>query len=358
MLHERFELLPGLTACRPFWQIMQPLQLFAHFYPEFDHFWQFEMDTRFTGDVGKMLRAFNDFGKEEPSKQARERASWTYMPRVHGTYEKFSAAINETMGGEAAWGPVKMGKIKPIGPKMPVDGPKGDNFRIGVGQDADLLLLGQLHEVRRIQTGNDWIFKDWYRGGEGMNDPRFVSVPAQARASQELLEAIHIAQHKTGIRVPSEATLPTFALWHGLKVVGLPIPKYQHAERNVEELNFVYNGGLPKDFRDGIANGPTMYRSTAVSFFIRPMTFAWWSNLCDPVYDFWTTGKTERKTTLWPPYADKIKVPMTMPEFMKEVDGKIYVPNLIMHPRKTNTYRAPERRGFVDEPRWRQRQVR
>ena len=49
----------------PNFQIMQPFQLFAHFYSEFDHYWQFEMDNRFTGNVAEMLWKFHTFGSQE-----------------------------------------------------------------------------------------------------------------------------------------------------------------------------------------------------------------------------------------------------------------------------------------------------
>lgn len=80
---------------------MQPMQLFATFYPQFDHYWQIEMDTRFTGHVGEMLRSFHKFGRKEPYKQSRERASWTYMPEQHGSYEDFTMSINRTLKGGA-----------------------------------------------------------------------------------------------------------------------------------------------------------------------------------------------------------------------------------------------------------------
>lgn len=119
---------------------MQPLQLFAHFYPEYDHYWQFEMDTRFLGHAGDMLRAFDAFGRAQPTKQARERASWAYMPKVHGSYEDFSADINRTLeGGAAVWGPVKVNWIKPGSKPPPEKDPKKEAFQWGVGDDADLL---------------------------------------------------------------------------------------------------------------------------------------------------------------------------------------------------------------------------
>ncbi|GIZ47863.1 hypothetical protein CKM354_001094300 [Cercospora kikuchii] len=332
---------PKTEEYRSMWQIMQPLQLFAHFYPEFDHYWQIEMDTRFTGHVGKMLQGFDKFGREQPYKQARERASWAYMSSIHGTYSEFSAKINQSLHGAATiWGPDTINNVTPFGPTLPLK-PEDDDFQVGVGKDADLLLFGQLNDVRRFEKQEDWVFRDWYLGGFADNIPRYMSVPAQARASYDLLEAIHRSQHQSGLRVPSEATLPSWALWLGLKVVGLPLPLYQYPERQHHELNWVRNGGLPNRMPDGIANGAGNYRGSSLAFFTRPVTFDWWSSLADPVFEHWmgTYGDRSQDGDLeHPEYA---VVPNELPTFMREFDGEVYMPELIVHPRKSNSYHAP-----------------
>ncbi|KAM3417924.1 hypothetical protein BST61_g6140 [Cercospora zeina] len=333
---------PKTDEYRSMWQIMQPLQLFAHFYPEFDHYWQFEMDIRFTGHVGKMLRAFDTFGRDQPYKQARERASWDYMSSIHGTYSDFSAKINQSLhGGATIWGADEIHNVKPIGPRLPMK-PEEDDFQIGVGRDAHLLLFGQLNDVRRFEKHEDWVFKDWYLGGFAEeNLPRYMSVPAQARASYDLLEAVHRSQHESGLRVASEATLPSWALWSGLKVVGLPLPRYQCPERQHHELNWVRNGGLPDQIPDGIANGPGNYRGSSLGFFVRPLTFDWWSSLADPVFEHWmgTYEKTSQEKDFEHP--EYVKVPNGLPPFMRKMDGEVYMPGLMIHPRKSNSYHAP-----------------
>lgn len=94
-----------------------------------------------------------------------------------------------------------------------------------------------------------------------------MSVPAQARASYELLESIHRAQHNHGLAVASEATLPSFAVWLGLKIVSLPVPSYQFPARDMLKLSYVKNG---VGFGDGIANGPAVSRGSSLAFFVRP----------------------------------------------------------------------------------------
>ena len=260
------------------------------------------------------------------------------MPRVHGTYEEFSAKVNDTLKGDATiWGPVKIHQIEPIGSTPPVDA-TDDNFESRVGKGVDLLMLSPLYEVSRFETEQDWVYRTW-RGGFGDdNPPRFSVAPAQGRASRTLLEAIHAAQHEQGLWVPGEATLASFALWHGLKVVHLPLPKFQWPERNIDELNLIHNGGQVRKFEDGIANGAVPYRKTVVEFYSRPRTFEWQSSLIHPSFDHWINnggGQGNRESKRRNP-ASIGPIPDGLPDFMKEVDGNVCMPSLLLHPRKTN----------------------
>lgn len=321
----------------PIWQIMQPLQLYAHFYPEYDHYWQIELDTRFTGDVGKMFRAFDEFGKQQPYKQSRERATWAYIPELHGTYNDFSRKINETMkGGATTWGPIIVdnGRQPPVH-DAPSQDPHDDDFRLGVGNDADLLLFNNLVDVKRIEKYEDWVFRDWVKGGLVPNPERFLSVPAQARASWELLEAAHRAQNEYGVAVPSEATLPSFALWNGLKVVGLPIPNFQFPSREVHELDLMLNGGDIKERPDGLAYGPARFRAHTAAWFTKPRTWDWWSSLCDSIWAHWR-HETPKQKLMDAGDPRHPLTPLERPYFMVEVGGKVYAPGFMMHPRKTN----------------------
>lgn len=232
---------PAVLEHSPFWQMMQPLQLFSQLYPEFDHYWQLEMDVRITQHVGQILDAFDKFGEEQPRKQSHERASWSYMPQFYGTYADFTQKVNLAMpNGTGTWGPTHIGEeISPIGPKPPSPKPYDTeaNWKWGVGEPADLLLFNTLMDVRRLE---DWPFRHWHYGFTKDKDlPFWHSPSAQGRASWNLLNAIHHAQSQQDLRIPSETTLPSFALWHGLKLVSLPLPNSQDPERNRDELNFV-----------------------------------------------------------------------------------------------------------------------
>lgn len=301
-------------------QIMQPLQIFAQFYPEFDHYWQLEVDSRFLGHTGNMLDKFSDFARNEPRKQARERASWSYMADYHGSYDDFFNTIDNVLDGySSVWGPIDIHDLDPIGPDPPVDDPREDHFSWGVGEDADLILLNTLEDASRDE---DWLFKGWHHGfsmGSGL--PIFVSVVAQGRASWNLLNAVHHAQAHAGMRIPSEATLPSFALWHGLKISGIPLPVYQWPGRDRHEMEFALNGGGIAAFPDAIANGPARYRGGSVGFFTNGMSWQWWTTLPEDLANPW--------------YVDEIENPI-LPDMLLNEGGHLYAPNIIIHPRKTN----------------------
>ncbi len=299
------------------------------------------MDTRFLGHAGNILEAYHDFSKKQPYKQSRERASWSYIPKVHNTYEAFSAGINKALdGGATVWGPLDTGiyGFQPAGATPPVSNPKDDDFKWLAGEDADLLLYTFTFDITRIQSTDDWPFIDWH-AGFSPKLTRLAAFPAQARASRTLLEAIHVNQRDLGLKIHSEATLPTFALWHGLKIVQVPLPKFSFPERDPHELDHIYNGGKPTDIKDGIANGPAPYRSGAVKWYSRQRTFEWQSSLNEPVWARWMNLKDKTATSrglMKRALSTMGFVPDELPPFMREVDGKVYAPNFMLHPRKTN----------------------
>lgn len=153
---------------------MQPFQLFTHFYDDFDHYWQCEMDSRFTGQIGHFLNALSLFARQQPRKQSRERASYTYMPLVHSTYAEFLASVNKSLNGGGLWGPERIKDMKPIGPTPPTARPEDDDFTWGVGEDADLIVRKPCATISRMI---DWVYGDWVGGFQEGNDVPRTACP-------------------------------------------------------------------------------------------------------------------------------------------------------------------------------------
>lgn len=294
------------------YQVYQPMQLLALHYPEFDHFWQIELDMRFIGDAGKILDGLSEAARREPRKQALERSSFLHMISEIGDYGEFFRAVNESnKGGSHAWGPIRIPEIEPIGPEPPVADPRDDNFEWGVGEDADALTTAI---CQNALTPNEWPFKKWISGfSAGMDTPRFYSPPAIQRSSRALLLAIHQAQHELGLRIPSEATLPSFALWHGLKLSFPQHPVYHRDKDDVENRRGWWRGG-PLGSPTGL--GP------ANNDHPRGLGLTWW----------WESDWSKHVFNEW--YGRKLSDDVPRPWLIREWEGKLWLPTMMMHPVK------------------------
>lgn len=291
------------------------MQLFALHYPEFDHYWQLEMDMRFLGDTGQYLDSLSSFARAEPRKQALERSTFQYMSSKFPSYANFSAAVDASARGKSrAWGPLRIRDLAPIGPIPPVSSPKSDKFEWGVGEDADVLTTSFCTDVLDPTTA--WVYKGWIQGFGSPEPPRYFCPPAIMRASRALLLAVHEAQLLHGMRIPSESTLPSFALWHGLKLSYPPHPLFMQQQGTPEGDRRVaewYRGG-PGNSTDGL--GPKDKRHPPGD----GLTWWWESRWPREVLDKWFQGDKKEGE---------------MPYLLVEKDGLVYAPNVAMHPVKT-----------------------
>ncbi|KJZ73997.1 hypothetical protein HIM_06665 [Hirsutella minnesotensis 3608] len=313
---------------RTMWAVNQPFQLFALHYPEFDHYWQIEIDQRFLGDAGKYLDAVSNFARNEPRKQALERATYAFNEDIYGTYQDLIGRVNVANKGKSrAWGPVRIPDVQPIGPDPPVARIEDDSFTWGVGEDADVVVTSFCADV----LDTEWAFRDYIKGFKrGRKTPRWFCPPAVMRASRPLLLSIHQAQHDKGLNIPSEAVLPTWALWLGLKLSYPPQPAYMRPH----EAQF-------EDLRDDWTRDPTRWLNTTVT--------PWFGNktehspdglshgnpqsVADRGLTWWWTADYPRKIMdVW--LAGDAKDPK-MPGMLAARNGKVYVPNMAMHPVKT-----------------------
>ncbi|KAK3987317.1 hypothetical protein QBC44DRAFT_121177 [Cladorrhinum sp. PSN332] len=305
---------PLVPEHRTMWQVYQPMQLLALHYPEFDHFWQVELDMRFLGDSGKILDRLSTFARNEPRKQALERANFWHMIEEIGDYEEYSRAVDKgAHGGSHAWGPLRVREILPIGPEPPLPDPRNETFKWGVGEDADALVTSFCLDPMKPTP---WVFKGWIFGFKtGEDTPRYYCPPAIQRASRNLLLVIHQAQVEDGLRIPSEATLPTFALWHGLKL-SFPQHPVFHRESNFDaEVRSKWWRGGPASSTTGV--GPDdMHHPLGLG-----LTFWWETQFPREIFTWWTGRNTEE---------DGHDVPW----ILHGDNDKLYAPNIVLHPMK------------------------
>lgn len=293
------------------------MQLFALHYPEFDHYWQWEMDVRVFGHIGRYLAAVGDFARKEPRKQALERATFVFDEVAYGTYANFTASVNRANNGKSrAWGPVSLPNILPIGPE-----PSGlvdeDNFTWGVGEDADFITTSFCEDVR----ASVWGYKNWHwHLGQGEETPRWWCPPAISRFSRTLALAVHEAQQKRGIAVPSEAFI-SYALHYGLKISYPPQPAYLRPADALREqpsqdawralgASHPWLPARPEQSTDGTGHG----NPQDVAGF--GQTWWWTSDYTRDIWLAWMRGKTDA----------------VMPTMLRVKDGKVYAPNFAIHP--------------------------
>ena len=312
---------PSTDSIRPIWQVFQPLQLFAQAYHQFDHYWNLELDVRFTSYTLPYLEAVSQFARNEPRKQAWERASFRYIPAVHGTYNDFISAVNNSVEGQGLWHPPQIPEINnPVGPRPPVPEAINDDFQWGIGEDADFI---PMVPCSKVSSEPRWFGYSYIFGFKhGMDTPRFFCPQAVGRASWTLLNAIHIAQVEKGVKIPSEATLPSFAYWHGLKISSPPQPWFINPPQTAPHMNEVLNGGLPRTEWRGFANGTATWNDTVFGEFndMHP-SYRWGTLLPGEIMDTWLDQDIDAEGDL--------------PYLLVKSDGKTYAPSMVLHPVKT-----------------------
>jgi len=183
-------------------------------------------------------------------------------------------------GSSHIWGPLAIPEIpNPIGPPPPAADPREDDFKWGVGEDADVVVTSFCRNVTRSPM---WLFRDWVRGFDksNSNPPRFFCPPAVMRGSRALYLAIHDAQMRLGLAVPSEATLPTFAVWHGLKISYPPQPWYLRDVDNVEQRELWFRGGAAASSDGWVGPDPEKIPE-------RGLTWWWTSKFPRRIMDAW-----------------------------------------------------------------------
>ncbi|PHH67629.1 hypothetical protein CDD82_1264 [Ophiocordyceps australis] len=304
---------PAVGEHRTMWQANQPLQLFALHYPEFDHYWQIELDQRFTSDAGAYLDAVASFARREPRRQALERASFPLRQQLHADYAQLRAAVAAANPGiSRAWGPLSVPReIDPIGPPPPA----ALDWLWGVGEEADAIVTSFCAPV----AGSQWVFAHYATGFAAAPDPWFCP-PAVMRASRALLLALHAAQAVQGLSVASEAMLPSWALWHGLKLSYPPQPVFARgqAEGDDESEPEAWYGVAPEASPDGLG------QANPQSFARRGLSWWWASDWPRQLMDGWLYGD-----------AGVLASDELTGGVLAERRGKVYMANMALHPVKT-----------------------
>jgi hypothetical protein len=265
---------PDLPVHGPYRGLQMAMQYFAQKHPEYDFFWHWEIDIRYTGHYYNLFSQIDSWTQKQPRKGLWERNSRFYVPSIHGSWEDFKqmVRVQTEMGTENAdtmWSGIKGAKVAPKGDK-PIWGPERptnsddwfeiendpkppssyekDKHQWGVGEDADLITFNPLFDPE----STSWLLaKDitGYNNTEGL-PPRRAAIVTSSRMSRRLLDTMHRETVFKKHHAFSEMWAPTTALHHGYKAVYVPHPMFVDREWPTAYLAGVMNSG-----RNGATGG-------------------------------------------------------------------------------------------------------
>ncbi|KAF2404666.1 hypothetical protein EJ06DRAFT_215265 [Trichodelitschia bisporula] len=222
-----------------------PLFWFAQQHPEYEHYWNWEMDLRYTGHYYEFNKHITEWAKNQPRKGIWERSARYYMPELHGSWADFQKLVEQETYQDPdgpVWGPVKFpnsGMLPSPNATKPPTTYLEDNYEWGVGEDADLITFNPLFDPAKT----NWVFRDDVDGFSRQHPipPRRVAIITVSRLSKRLLDLAHKETYKMRHTMFPEMWPPTIALHHGLKAVYVPHPVYFDRLWPLEYMDQIFN---------------------------------------------------------------------------------------------------------------------
>ncbi|KHN99892.1 uncharacterized protein MAM_01816 [Metarhizium album ARSEF 1941] len=337
------------------------MQHFAYQHPEYDYFWQWEMDVRYTGHYYDLVTKLEEWAKAQPRKGLWERNSRFYLPSAHGTWDDFSqmSRVHSEMGTAAAdnvwskmpgektrtpaadatvpkssrmvWGPVRPAEEQdwfeaqddPVAPTTY----EADKYSWGVGEEADYISLNPIFDPE----GTTWALKDDITGYNRSRPlpPRRAAIITTSRMSRRLLVKMHrMTAFKKQFAFP-EMWPATVALQHGYKAVYAPHPMYVDRRWPVEYMAQTYNGG-----RDASSGGSRTSVFGEREHNLKGLSWFYNSGFAPNLYRRWlglkvnNDGGEDFEQTL-----DETKQGSGVGN-MRGGEGRMCVPAMLLHPVK------------------------
>ena len=249
------------------------LQWFSQVHPEYEYYWNWEMDMRLTGHYYDFHSKVGEWAKRQPRKGMWERSAKYYIPSYHGSWENFTETVEAEIAGsqeQPVWGPVAFentGMLPPPESSTPPHSYKEDRYEWGVGEEADLLTFNPLFHPEKT----NWVFRDDISGYDTSlpSPPRRSAIITVSRLSKRLLDTMHTETFLMKHHMFPEMWSPTVALHHGLKALYVPHAVFSeylweeevgkkvfnepdrptasvfgHGEHNQLGMTFYYNAGF------------------------------------------------------------------------------------------------------------------
>ncbi|KAH8675846.1 hypothetical protein BX600DRAFT_187352 [Xylariales sp. PMI_506] len=356
-IYDLFSRGPDLPVHGVYRGLSMAMQYFAYQHPEYDYFWQWEMDIRYTGHYYDFFTKVEEWAKQQPRKGLWERNARFYVPSVHGSWDDFRqmARVQAEMGTTGAnnvWDGVSKNKPNAApstrgdkiiwGPERPIEADdwfetendptpettyEKDKYSWGVGEEAEYISFNPMFDPE----GTTWGLADDITGYNTTRSkpPRRAQIITASRMSRRLLLAMHRhTAFKKQFAFP-EMWPATVALQHGYKAVFVPHPLYVDREWPTEILAHTLNNGK---------NGATGGARTSVfgqrEHNLRGLTWFYDSGFAPNLYRRWlglkvnNDGGEEFELT-----EDKSKNGSSVGE-MRGGEGRMCLPPMLLHPIK------------------------
>ncbi|KAI1079105.1 hypothetical protein F5B20DRAFT_179282 [Whalleya microplaca] len=223
------------------------LQWFAQQHQEYEFFWNWEMDIRYSGHYYEFHNGISEWAAKQPRKLLWERSSRFWIPGAHGSWPKFSQMVEQEVmerGEDPVWGPVdfptgKYGRLEPPNSTTPPTKIEDDDYEWGVGEDADLIVFDPLFDPAKT----NWVFREDVTGYDTAEPvpPRRTAIITISRISRRMLNTMHKETWRMHHSMFPEMWPPSVALHHGYKAVYVPHPVYFDRKWPLDVMNKVFN---------------------------------------------------------------------------------------------------------------------
>ncbi|KAI1253182.1 hypothetical protein MGN70_005390 [Eutypa lata] len=355
-IYDLFARGPDLPVHGVYRGLQMAMQYFAYQHAEYDYFWQWEMDIRYTGHYYDFFTKIENWAKAQPRKGLWERNARFYLPSVHGTWEDFKqmARVQSEMGAKGAdnvWNGVPgsekqaqaKGGEKPIwGPERPVNPDdwfepdsdpvpetsyEKDKYAWGVGEEAEYIAFNPLYDPE----GTTWGLADDITGYNTTEakPPRRAQIITASRMSRRMLLTMHRETAFKKHHAFPEMWPATAALQHGYKAVFAPHPLYVDREWPTALFAQTLNGG-----RNGASGGARTSVFGDREHNLRGLTWFYNSGFAPNVYRRWLGLKVNNDGGEEFERAEDVSRDGSSVSEMRGGEGRMCLPPMLLHPVK------------------------
>ncbi|KAI1811790.1 hypothetical protein GGS20DRAFT_561370 [Poronia punctata] len=357
-IHDLWTKGPDLPVHGVYRGLQMAMQYFAYRHPEYDYYWQWEMDVRYTGHYYDLVTRVEKWAKEQPRKGLWERNARFYVPSIHGSWEDFKQmarvqtemgvkgtdnvydgvpgtehGLKGNLGEKPIWGPQRPKDPKdwldPENDPKPPTTHERDRYEWGVGEEADFITFNPMFDPERTTWGLSEDITGYNEGDGNGKPPRRAQIVTFSRMSRRLLLTMHRETAFLKHHAFPEMWPGTVALHHGYKAVYAPHPVYVDREWPTAFLAQTLNNG-----RNGASGGSRTAVWGDREHNLEGLSWHYRTSFAHNLYRRWhglvvnNDGGEEFELTI-----DESKDGSTVGE-MRGGEGRMCLPPMLLHPIK------------------------